>query len=394
MRLKAYWVLFFIPLLVFAAATTLTSSGDWDDSGNWDSGNIADNVSEDVDFNSNIGTVTIRSGFNYTTSNIAMNNGNTLTINGTLNVGNTGTGFTLATGNNTTINVSTGASLTIYGDLDVGNSLTLNVDGTLIIKGDLSMGNDAGLDIQGNVDIDGNFDAGNNASVNIDGDLTVDGDFTAGNGSNMTGSGTASTGGSCTGPAEFCENSPLPVKLVSFTGTVIENQVIVLWTTATEINNNFFQLERSPDGKNFEVIGIVDGNGTTNEQVDYEFKDADPYFGLAYYRLKQVDYDGQFEYFDYILINNESLRKGISATVCPNPTTPDNLNFHFETGDQNSKISTTLYDLSGKIFYQKQFNFQSYEERIKIEPGRIPAGFYLLEVKQGFNKKTIRVKIN
>ena len=81
MRQMLWIVLLLIPLIVLAAAATLTSSGNWSNSGIWNSGNIADDISEDVDWDNNVGEVIIQNSESYTISNMAVNNGNTLTIN-------------------------------------------------------------------------------------------------------------------------------------------------------------------------------------------------------------------------------------------------------------------------------------------------------------------------
>ena len=84
----------------------------------------------------------------------------------------------------------------------------------------------------------------------------------------------------------------LPVELISFNGVAENNEVRLTWETASELNNDFFDVERSQNGLNFEKIGTVKGNGNSNILNQYTFLDKDPYVGFNYYRLKQVDYDG------------------------------------------------------------------------------------------------------
>ena len=91
----------------------------------------------------------------------------------------------------------------------------------------------------------------------------------------------------------------LPIELLNFTARNINNQEVLLeWTTATETNNDFFTLERSVDGENFERIGRVDGAGNATQILNYSFVDDDPFSGVSYYRLKQTDFDGSFQYSD------------------------------------------------------------------------------------------------
>jgi len=90
--------------------------------------------------------------------------------------------------------------------------------------------------------------------------------------------------------------SVLPIELVFFNTEKRQATTYLTWATATELNNDFFQIERSPDGRDFEAIGEVDGAGTSYETLHYAFTDEKPLSGWNYYRLKQVDFDGQFAY--------------------------------------------------------------------------------------------------
>lgn len=101
----------------------------------------------------------------------------------------------------------------------------------------------------------------------------------------------------------------LPIELVSFTGELINKQVLLKWATATEINSDYFTLERSVDAINFNEIGIVASYGTTINTHNYTYLDTKPIEGISYYRLKQTDYDGSFKIFNIIPINNMSKEK-------------------------------------------------------------------------------------
>ena len=93
-------------------------------------------------------------------------------------------------------------------------------------------------------------------------------------------------------------NFVLPVELTSFEAVRIEDNIRLEWTTASELNNDYFEVLKSYDGEAFSVIGYVDGNGTSSEVIDYSYTDSEP--KQAYYRLRQLDYDGQFEYSDVV----------------------------------------------------------------------------------------------
>tara|TARA_R110000744_G_scaffold207198_1_gene325799 strand:+ start:3258 stop:3998 length:741 start_codon:yes stop_codon:yes gene_type:complete len=90
----------------------------------------------------------------------------------------------------------------------------------------------------------------------------------------------------------------LPVDLTSFKAVRIEDNVRLEWTTASELNNDYFEVLKSYDGEAFFIVGYVDGHGTSSKVIDYSYTDSEP--RQAYYRLKQLDYDGQFEYSDVV----------------------------------------------------------------------------------------------
>lgn len=114
-----------------------------------------------------------------------------------------------------------------------------------------------------------------------------------------------------------CAFSPLPVELVYFEGENIDRKNKLQWLTASELDNDYFAVERSVDGYNFEEIAIVPGNGTTTEAVQYSFIDETFSAQINYYRLKQVDFNGAFEIYNVISIQSES-KKGFS--IFPNPS--------------------------------------------------------------------------
>ena len=98
-----------------------------------------------------------------------------------------------------------------------------------------------------------------------------------------------------------CATSPglcssLPIELLTFTAERQFNDVAVNWTTATEINNDFFSIERSPNGNDWEVIGTIKGAGNSIHETDYVFIDKNPLTGTSYYRLKQTDFNGDYSY--------------------------------------------------------------------------------------------------
>jgi parallel beta-helix repeat protein len=137
--------------------------------------------------------------------------------------------------------------------------------------------------------------------------------------------------------------APLPVKLLSFTGYNKNNTNLLHWTTASELNNLGFNVQRSTNGIDFKNIGFVQGNGTTNTLSRYNFIDTKPNNAINYYRLEQMDIDRNYEYSNIITIKNNI---DIQTIVYPNPTT-DILNI--STDDYTKPI--TITDVIGHVIY-------------------------------------------
>lgn len=188
--------------------------------------------------------------------------------------------------------------------------------------------------------------------------------------------------------------SPLPVELVSFNGSAENNKVDLDWLTATELNNDYFEIQRSTDGIDFEVIGNVTGNGTTSVLNSYEFVDHSPAYGVNYYRLRQVDYDGAQELHYIIRVNNDFIRSGIEAMVYPNPSRIDNLNLRISSGDDHTEIGVALFDIQGRLKYQKTLSPSlNLDEKITLDE-QVSPGIYFLKVKQGSSEINQKLIIN
>jgi photosystem II stability/assembly factor-like uncharacterized protein len=147
------------------------------------------------------------------------------------------------------------------------------------------------------------------------------------------------------------DNTALPVELASFTASVNMRDVYLNWTTASEMNNSGFIVERSnvkgQTSNEWMKIGFINGNGTTNESKNYSYTDLGLITGSYNYRLKQVDYNGNFEYFN---LSNEIIigipEKYDLSQNYPNPfnpTTKINFNLPFD-----GKVTMTIFDIAGR----------------------------------------------
>ena len=119
--------------------------------------------------------------------------------------------------------------------------------------------------------------------------------------------------------------TPLPIDLLSFSGLPMEGYNQLNWTTVTETNNDYFEIEKSIDGVLFSTIGNVNGSGNSYNLNTYGFADSKPHYGVSYYRLRQVDYNGEYSYSNVVAIKQS---KGAEVAIIPNPTVGKvNLNF-------------------------------------------------------------------
>ncbi len=120
----------------------------------------------------------------------------------------------------------------------------------------------------------------------------------------------------------YTPNGGLPVELVNFTADIIDNDVILNWTTATETNNLGFAIERKHNKADWRKIGFVPGHGTTTEPQFYSFDDESVLLGVYQYRLKQIDYNGTFEYSEIIEMEVGIPTEFSLSQNYPNPFNP------------------------------------------------------------------------
>lgn len=179
--------------------------------------------------------------------------------------------------------------------------------------------------------------------------------------------------------------STLPVHFVSFTGEKQKEGVLLKWRTATEKENDFFLVERSANGNVFEAIGKVAGAGTSTAENAYSFLDKG-YSGqdVVYYRLKQVDKNGQATYSTVVKINaNGMVQQGLS--VWPNPYKDGvHITASFESG---GKATLRLYDHLGRLVKQQEQTVPSGENTLYMSiPDKAAKGLYVLELTKGEEK--------
>ncbi|TAH03069.1 MAG: T9SS C-terminal target domain-containing protein [Sphingobacteriales bacterium] len=164
----------------------------------------------------------------------------------------------------------------------------------------------------------------------------------------------------------------LPVTLTSFTGTLTTNGNQLAWATASEKNNNGFEVQRSGDGKTFETLTTIKGAGTTNAKQFYNYLDKTSTLKTSYYRLKQIDFDGKIDYSGVIAIKSNLNNK---VVVYPNPFTSEISVSLVEVLKPNTKVA--IYDMLGR---KQNVEFTINGNIINCKTNNLTIGSYVLKI--------------
>ncbi len=176
----------------------------------------------------------------------------------------------------------------------------------------------------------------------------------------------------------------LPVELTSFTARATAEGVLLNWTTASEINNHGFEIERSNDGIEFYTVAFVQGAGTSTESREYVYNDNVEYKGgeTFYYRLKQVDLDGRVEYSDIIEVEFDIVKEFVLNQNYPNPFNPSTTIKY--AVPQTSLVNIKVYDLTGQevaSLVNETKEAGTYE--IKFDARNLASGVYIYRMVAG-----------
>jgi len=185
----------------------------------------------------------------------------------------------------------------------------------------------------------------------------------------------------------------VPVELAAFSGQLIGKDIILNWTTATELNNQGFEVERSFDNENFAKIGFVPGFGTTTEMKSYSFKTSDVSAGVQYYRLKQIDFDGTVTIYNSVEVTGPVPNNFILDQNHPNPFNPSTtISFSLPV---ESNVTIKLFNMLGQEVAQiANSDFQAGNHNLEFNAKDLSSGAYVytLEAKgvNGANFKSTK----
>jgi hypothetical protein len=172
-------------------------------------------------------------------------------------------------------------------------------------------------------------------------------------------------------------STPLPVELLYFEAKAADNEkVICNWITATEINNDYFVVERSRNGLRFDDIGKVEGAGNSNQMLSYAFTDHAPFTGVSYYRLKQVDFDGNFSYSNIVAVN--IIKQG-SFSVFPNPAL-NTITISFISSSR-SDVHLDVISSSGQVVQSLVIESTSGTNQQVLDISNLAAGVYTIRLQ-------------
>ena len=208
--------------------------------------------------------------------------------------------------------------------------------------------------------------------------------YYAGNAANKNASADAKDYTTSSGPIILTVTaSTTPVTLASFNAIATGSKVSLSWATATEINTDHFELERSIDGRNFKVTGTQKAKGTSSTILNYTYSDdVSALSGTVYYRLKSVDKNGAFNYSAIKAVTVKAT-KNLITSIYPNPVkVGGNLKFGYQS-TQTGTITVSILNNAGKKVYSTSTSVNEGVNALSASTGNLSAGIYHLSVSNG-----------
>ena len=171
----------------------------------------------------------------------------------------------------------------------------------------------------------------------------------------------------------------VPVELTSFAATITNNEVTLNWQTATEVNNKGFEIQRSIDNSEFSVIGFVDGAGTSTETKSYSFVNKVDKGGIYYYRLKQIDFDGSYDYSNVVEVDYSGITSYAVAQNYPNPFNPSTkIEFAIPV---DAEVSLKVFNVIGQeVADLANSQFASGLHSINFNASKLTSGTYIYTI--------------
>lgn len=254
--------------------------------------------------------------------------------------------------------------------VEAGGKLTLFGTASMIGDGFFRIDPGAEVSIGGDVNLTGNSTVWNDGLLTIGGNLTIEGSGL------LCGDGVLDVNGTITGGPPCGSMTILPITLTYFRGEVNRNNIDLYWETASELNNEYFEVEKSRNGREYFVIEKVksksiEGNSSSN--LKYTVTDEEPFHGLQYFRLKQIDFDGNIHYSSAISINFS--KRSSTFHFYPNPNKGE-LFIAFDNAEDKEALLTIKNALGEIVLSENIILNTSNGTNTSIIPNVIPSGTY------------------
>ncbi len=160
-----------------------------------------------------------------------------------------------------------------------------------------------------------------------------------------------------------------------------KNEVLLNWHTASELNNEGFEIQRSLDGENWDKLAFVSGHGTTLEEQSYSYTDERPLSGINYYRLRQMDFDGREEYSKVVSVEVGFASKAL--TFFPNPAPEGITSLYFPEAPEVEGLLEVFDWLGNKVYRQTILLEGGSEVLLPLDLHNFPSGMYVATLEIG-----------
>jgi hypothetical protein len=168
---------------------------------------------------------------------------------------------------------------------------------------------------------------------------------------------------------------PLPIKLIDFSAVELGEGVSLNWSTETETNNGHFVIQRSSDGIHFSDINTIEGAGNSNAIINYNYIDYPESYSILYYRLKQVDLNGEYSFTKMV-----NVKKGLSNTsIYPSPLSQGE-SLNIKIGRESEKIKMVIIDVLGRKVLEQSFTNINHNGTVVTDPLSLEKGLYIVEI--------------
>ncbi len=174
--------------------------------------------------------------------------------------------------------------------------------------------------------------------------------------------------------------APLPVELLHFDALAEQKNIALRWQTISETNNAGFEIQRSSDGRNFQSLSFIEGKGNSFEQQEYSFEDKNLRKGqVYYYRLKQIDFDGQFEYSE--VISAQLKGNSNAALFLPNPSDDGRTLLDYQASSEG-RLNLSVFDMTGKQLLQQSHAVSEGNNLFDLDFSRLGTGMFFIKMEQ------------